>query len=139
MRIRMNLFVLSALIFVGAVVAVCLFQPGASSLLPPCPFYRLTGYYCPGCGSTRMLYHLVHGEPGLALRQNPLAFLCLPFVMVGLIQDLLPVRFLHTSRIPHRWLVAFAVLVVLYAVARNLPQHPWCELAPGGCPVQRQP
>lgn len=33
-------------------------QPG--NVLPHCPFKTLTGWDCPGCGSTRMLYAILH-------------------------------------------------------------------------------
>ena len=28
----------------------------------PCAFYRLTGFYCPGCGGTRALLSLLQGH-----------------------------------------------------------------------------
>ena len=52
----------------------------AGSLLPPCPFHWLTGIYCPGCGSTRCLYSLVHFDLPGAMAMNPLLVLSLPFV-----------------------------------------------------------
>lgn len=32
------------------------------SLMPPCVFYTITGYYCPGCGCTRAVYALFRGH-----------------------------------------------------------------------------
>ena len=32
------------------------------SLMPPCMFYKITGYYCPGCGGTRAVYALFQGK-----------------------------------------------------------------------------
>ena len=34
----------------------------AGSPLPGCVFYQFTGLYCPGCGMTRALHALVHGD-----------------------------------------------------------------------------
>ena len=31
-------------------------------LLPTCPFYATTGYYCPGCGGTRAVFALARGD-----------------------------------------------------------------------------
>lgn len=40
--------------------------------LPPCLFHLITGFYCPGCGSTRAVIALLHGDILLSLRQNPM-------------------------------------------------------------------
>lgn len=42
-----------------------------------CTFRRLTGYPCPGCGSTRMVLALLHGHFAQAATLNPLAFVLL--------------------------------------------------------------
>ena len=38
--------------------------------LPPCPVYAKSGIYCPGCGNTRSVTALLHGDLLLALRNN---------------------------------------------------------------------
>src|ERR1017187_6559858 len=75
----------SALGMAGLVAVSCFFKNGTPTRLPPCQFHKLTGLYCPGCGSTRMLYFLVHGHPWLAFRQNALAMIVLPGVIYGLV------------------------------------------------------
>ena len=42
-----------------------------------CPFYRLTGLYCPGCGSGRAVRALLHGHLLQALSYNYLLDLLL--------------------------------------------------------------
>ncbi|WP_405585176.1 DUF2752 domain-containing protein [Streptomyces sp. NBC_01190] len=49
--------------------------------LPRCPFNWLTGLLCPVCGSTRLGYDLLHGEPVRALHENALMFALLPFIL----------------------------------------------------------
>jgi hypothetical protein len=44
-------------------------NPG--SWLPRCPFNWLTGLDCPACGSTRMVYSLLHGDLASAWHFNP--------------------------------------------------------------------
>ena len=58
----------------GAAAALVLyrFPPERYAFYPTCPFHTLTGWDCPGCGSTRALAALLHGEPVRALSLNPL-------------------------------------------------------------------
>ena len=37
-----------------------------------CIFYKLSGYYCPGCGSGRACYCILHGRFAQAFHYNPL-------------------------------------------------------------------
>ncbi len=118
---------------VGAVILLRNVNPYAQhSALPGCPLYALTGLYCPGCGSTRCLYSLVHLDWHGALAMNPLLVTALPFLLLML---------LHGAGVRMRWLnpvmrvlaspVFWLVLLVGYAVLRNLPWAPFSWLAPG--------
>lgn len=37
----------------------------------PCLFHQVTGFYCPGCGGTRAVRYLLHGQLGESLFYNP--------------------------------------------------------------------
>jgi hypothetical protein len=127
----------SALGMAGLIAVVCFLQPGTTLWLPPCPFYRLTGLYCPGCGSTRMLYFLVHGHPWMAFRQNALAMIMLPGAIYAMVREVVNPASSAYSRISTQWTTAFCLVVVLFTVARNLPFEPLCRLAPGGDCIAR--
>ena len=117
----------------GAAVTLRLLDPNKpGSVLPPCPFYALTGLYCPGCGSTRCLHALVHFDLATAWAMNPLLLLSLPALLVLTAQGagLLPARLLPLARQLCRP-VAWGVLLVGYGVLRNLPWAPFTALAPG--------
>lgn len=122
----------TALGLAGLAAVVCFLRPGSTPFLPPCPFYLLTGFYCPGCGSTRMLYFLVHGHPYLAFRQNPLAMLVLPGVLYGLARQMFARPRAAHSLVHPGWITAFCIVVILFGVLRNVPFAPFCALAPGG-------
>ncbi len=49
----------------------------------PCLFHRLTGFYCSGCGITRMFLHILKGEWTKAFSSNCVVFCLLPFFGVG--------------------------------------------------------
>src|SRR5450432_3916920 len=57
---------------VGIAAVVFFFNPATHQFYPACQFHRLTGLNCPGCGMTRALYALLHGEFSVALRDNAL-------------------------------------------------------------------
>jgi hypothetical protein len=127
---------LAALFLLGgaAIVLLRLFDPATSGVFPPCPVRYLTGLYCPGCGSLRAMHALLHGELRRAWAMNPLMIIMLPFVTYGLVSAaLLELRgkSLPQVMLSAKWIRAFCVVVILYAVARNLPLYPFDLLAPG--------
>lgn len=103
-------------------------NPATTRLFPPCPFHALTGWYCPGCGSTRCLHHLLHGRVATAFDLNPLLVVMLPFVVVALALEarraggLAPARRTRGATPLHRWWVwALLAVVLAFGVLRNLP------------------
>ncbi len=126
----------SAVLGAGALLATVILwrvdpnQPG--NPLPACPFSTLTGIYCPGCGSTRCLHALVHGDIPTALAMNPLLVLSLPVLALMSLSAagwnpawLAPFR--RVAGNPKLWLY----LLSGYWIARNLPWPPFNWLAPG--------
>lgn len=61
-----------------------IFEPGKTGFFPACPFRMITGFTCPGCGSTRGLHRLLHGDLVGAFEFNPLMVLSLPFLLYAL-------------------------------------------------------
>jgi hypothetical protein len=58
------------------------FPPEQYGFYPRCPFHELTGLLCPGCGATRALAALVHGNPAEAMHWNGLVVTLLPLFLV---------------------------------------------------------
>ncbi|GAB3065588.1 DUF2752 domain-containing protein [Stenotrophomonas tumulicola] len=123
----------AAALAAGATLVLRNVSPYASgSPLPSCPLYALTGLYCPGCGSTRCLHSLVHFDLAGAMAMNPLLVISLPFLLLMLLygagvrlRALDPLMRVLAN--PMFWLV----LLVGYALLRNLPWAPFTALAPG--------
>ncbi len=118
----------------GALVALRLYDPATSLLFPPCPLYKLTGWYCPGCGSLRALHQLLHGNLAAAFAMNPLAVLSLPFLLYGIASFLvfqLRGRFLPRYFIPASSIWVLGALILAFGIARNIPVYPLNLLAPG--------
>jgi hypothetical protein len=106
----------------GILCLVYAIDPHQSTLLPPCPFKLITGWNCPGCGSTRAVHLLLHGKVGDALGRNSLMVVSIPILIVMLLRPAIT----RHQLVP--W-ISFAVLI-LYGIARNIPLHPFDNLAP---------
>jgi len=120
---------LAAAIGCAVVAAADPTHPGSG--LPGCPFKALTGWDCPGCGSSRMLYSLLHGDLAAAARYNALALVAVPFLLW---RWLLWVRAARGGRsvVPVRlpgvvW-SALPFVVGAWWLVRNLPFAPFTGL-----------
>ena len=91
--------------------------------LPPCIFYKLTGLYCPGCGTGRALRALLEADVVTAFRMNPLGFILVPVATI--------LYFARPQVFRTRWMPIVLLLVLVgYAVLRNIPCYPFTLLAP---------
>ena len=107
----------------GIGLVVYCFDPTQTPFYPVCTFHQVTGLNCPGCGTTRSLYALLHGRWLVALRDNALfiatlAVLSLRAVWLGLrhLRRLPPRPIIPTSS-----LIPWLVIALIFGVARNLP------------------
>jgi hypothetical protein len=113
---------LAAMAAAGAVL-LYRFPPKEHSFYPRCPFYLLTHYRCPGCGTTRALSELLHGHFAAALHFNPAVTLLAPVVLgyfaVAYWTAVGENRFAWPE--PPRWTWKAAVAsVLLFGLARGL-------------------
>lgn len=75
-------FVLMTLLCVAGLVVLSLGHPSGYGWMPRCPFYVLTGLYCPGCGSLRATHYLLHGNLIESMRNHPLFVPMLFFIFL---------------------------------------------------------
>ena len=115
-----------------AAVAIFLFffNPASPSnqWFPKCPFRLVTGMQCPGCGSTRAFYQLLHLHPIAAFKFNPLMVLTLPFIVYGFLgftRSALMGRPQRRLFIPPIYLWAWLFLLIFFWVFRNTPWYPF--------------
>jgi Protein of unknown function (DUF2752) len=108
------------------VAAVLLLLPPAQhSFYPRCPIYELFHLKCPGCGGTRALAALLHGNLFEALHWNALTTLLLPIAAAYGIYYYSKFLKHELARCPHRPLAAiysaFGIAAAVFAIVRNLP------------------
>lgn len=98
-------------------------DPNEPGHYPTCPFLAVTGLYCPGCGSMRMLHHLTDGDVVAAAGMNALALVLLPVLVAYWGQWVHRVVTGSPRGAPLASWVVWAVLVVVVAwwVLRNVP------------------
>jgi hypothetical protein len=112
---------------VGVGAVVFFFNPGTHGFYPVCLFHALTGLNCPGCGMTRALYALLHGNLRLALKDNALFVVTLG----GLAAWGARLIFRKsknqpaTFNVPPKFIWVFLAVAFVFAVLRNLPGFEW--------------
>lgn len=105
-----------------------------ATIYPKCPLKYLTGIDCPGCGLTRSVYSLLHGDPLAAISHNLLILFVIPWLVMAVVRW-------GAQRLGHeipkmfevrQWMVpAMVVLLVVFTVVRNLPYEPFHWLNSG--------
>ena len=100
----------------------------ANQFFPKCPFRLVTGLQCPGCGSTRACYQLLHLHPIAAFKLNPFLVLMLPFMIYGFLgftRSAITGRPQRRVFIPPFYLWSFMVLILFFWIFRNTPWYPF--------------
>lgn len=108
---------LSAVVVVGALYAV---DPSTTRIFPPCVWKSITGWDCPGCGSTRATHQLLRGNVSAAFRFNPLLVVGLPVgVAIWLVRRKAAKSPDQRRRETRRWAVLLVAVGVAFAIWRN--------------------
>ncbi len=105
-----------------AAVSVVLyrFPPESYGFYPPCPFHALTGLLCPGCGATRALAALLHGNLKEAMHWNGLFVVLVPILLVYLaIESVRAVSGRPQIQVPKPAIVSMLATAISFAVLRN--------------------
>ena len=94
------------------------FDPAQSELAPKCPFWLLTGYKCPGCGSQRALHAFLNGHLWEGIQYN---YLMVPLLLYVLLLVVTPGNSkLHEALSSATACIILAVVIGLWWIVRNL-------------------
>lgn len=99
------------------------FPPARYSFYPQCPIHYYFGILCPGCGTTRALAALLHGNLSEAFRLNALTTMLLPIAIAYAAVSYLRM----ITRKPFRWphpppstIYGALAATAIFTIARNL-------------------
>jgi hypothetical protein len=113
---RIKWFLLSLVLLVFGVALLILFPPECTGFYPRCPLFTSTGLLCPGCGGTRALAALLHGDFLAAWRDNGLVVALLPFAagcgVVWIVRG--------EVRVPRGVWVGLGIVAAVFGICRNL-------------------
>ena len=105
-----------------------IFEPGKSGFFLLCPFRTLTGFTCPGCGSTRGLHRLLHGDLVGAFEFNPLLILSLPFLLYALMRytnAAIREKPLKGNQLNAKYIWLLFGVLMFFWIYRNTPYYPF--------------
>ena len=131
--LRLFLLFRIPLTIIGGGVALFFLNPSEHSFFPKCALYMATGFSCPGCGSTRALYQLTHGDVLEAMRLNPglMALITLGITdYVRFVVSVIRGNPFQTLFGRLKLLGALMGVMLVYGVIRNLPWPMFESLAP---------
>lgn len=122
---------LAVLFCVGAAFSYVLTNNPADARpdpLGPCLFKAVTGLDCPGCGGTRMVWFLLHGDLGQAARHHAVALIAVPVVVYAYLawtgKRLFGVS-LPVPKLPSAAWFGYLGIWLVFSVVRNLPWEPF--------------
>lgn len=125
---RSRIFIVAKKMPVFLIPALLILLLYAAGLRIPCFFYTMTGIKCPGCGITRMSIAFLHGDYKKAFYYNQV----LPFLLpvIGILFCLPVYRFIRYGEYRYTKIetgigIGLIVLLLLYAIIRNLPFYPY--------------
>jgi hypothetical protein len=104
---------------------------GASGFMPSafgytCPFKAITGLNCPGCGMSRAVHALAHGDVISALHFNALLLMVVPVLLYSWLAWFKSDRAGRPIPAPNLRLFAFVMaLIVVFGIVRNIPGVPF--------------
>ena len=115
-------------LIVGIAVVLFAVDPAHSWWVPKCPFYLLTGWQCPACGSQRAFHQFLHFHWATAFGYNPFLVLSIPYLAA-----LAWLRWFDTAGkwkrlrafcYDRRVIMTYWVLLMLWWVLRNVLFRP---------------
>ena len=87
-----------------------------------CPFYKITGYQCSGCGSQRAFHEILHLNFEEAFHQNALVLIAIPYFSLIFFTSFFQEKFakLRQLLIGKKTILILFFIAILFGIFRNL-------------------
>ncbi len=121
---------IAATVLIAGGLLLYLVDPVTVDWLPKCPVHYLTGWHCPGCGTTRAGHALLHGDLAQALAMNPLVVVAGPFLAGYCIWKRRREGADWSTNVSASAILTLLAVLIVFTVLRNLPGYPFELLAP---------
>ena len=123
MKKRLNKIIIRDLIIILLIIGYY-FLNKYTEFSVPCIFKKITGYDCPGCGVTRMVFAIIRLDFKKAFYYNPLVFIYLPFIIFFFgYNDYLYIynkKDKVISKIPNYVWIILIIITILFGIIRNI-------------------
>lgn len=110
MKSRKKWIILGLVLIIGYLILVKKLGVGI-----PCFFKKITGFYCPGCGITRMFISLLSFDFYQAFRYNQLVFI---YLIGYLIFKVVSLKI--NIKVSNYFLYTLLVITIMFGVLRNI-------------------
>jgi len=132
-KLNLGIKIIGVIVVLGVLSLYFFLDPSQFSIFPKCPFYSLTGIYCPGCGSQRAAHQFLHGHFLEGFKHNfligllvlVLGYELFVYIMKSLFHKNI-YNLLHSSKITF----SILIIVILFWILRNINVYPFTILAP---------
>jgi hypothetical protein len=131
-RTRIVLVLLAAVVIPVGASILYVYSPAEYSYVP-CMFNKITGLHCPGCGATRCVHALLHGDLEQALAYNALFVILSPWLAYAFLRmayEAWTGRRARRIRVPAWGITILFSVLILFWIARNIDVYPLNLLAP---------
>lgn len=92
------------------------------SFFIPCIFHKITGLYCPGCGTTRMVLSILKGNIPKAFSYNPFMFILSPILIIYYI--IYYINWIQDKKLEINKKIWYIILIlaIIFMILRNIPE-----------------
>lgn len=118
-------FIIVSLLIILFLTIIFFSNPEKKSFFLMCWFYRLTGYYCPFCGSTRAIYHFLHFNILKSIRSNLLLYIITMYLLIKFLINKNSTKKNKFFDIKPLTIIIFMLIIISYWILRNLPYYPF--------------